>query len=282
MNIHTTVFLEEAVAALNVKQKGKYIDATFGQGGHSVKIKESGGTVLGIDADNDQVESSLENIKDIKVIYGNFGEIENIAKSENFFPVNGVIFDFGLSIKQIKNGGKGLSYMKDNETLDMRLGQSDRSAIEILNSYSEEDLRDVLVKYSENILAPEIAKRILLARKMRKIEKVYDLKQIIGTVVAEDGRFKKEKIFAPIFQAIRIEVNDEMNNIRRALKGCLEILKPGGVIVAITFHSLEDRLVKNFARENKARITGTRTKVEKSRKLYPFERSAKLRVLKYI
>jgi len=88
MNIHTTVFLEEAVAALNVKQKGKYIDATFGQGGHSVKITEIGGTILGIDADNDQVKSSLKNIKDIKVIYGNFGEIENIAKSENFYPIH--------------------------------------------------------------------------------------------------------------------------------------------------------------------------------------------------
>lgn len=279
--MHTTVFLNEAIEALNVQKNKKYIDATFGQGGHSARIKELGGLVLGIDLDNEQIENSAKNINDLKVIYGNFGEIANIAKSENFSPVDGVIFDFGLSMDQIKSGGKGLSYMKDNETLDMRLGQSDRSAIEILNSYSEADLRDVLIKYSENILAPEIAKRIIIARKMRRIEKVYDLKQIIGTVVAEDGRFKKEKIFAPIFQAIRIEVNDEMNNIRRALKGCLEILKPGGVIVAITFHSLEDRLVKNFARENKARITGTRIKVEKYRKLYPFERSAKLRVLKY-
>lgn len=270
--MHTTVFLEEAVRELNVQLGKKYIDATFGEGGHSVLIKKLGGEVLAIDLDPNQVAKH----KDFKVVQGNFAEIEKIAKQESFTPVSGVIFDFGLSTEQIKTGGMGLSYRNDEEYLDMRLSGKGQTVAEYLEEVSREDLTEDLERYSEDINSKRIADAIVNNRKKEPVKNVYDLKRIIDKVL---GRKSDIKTYARIFQALRIIVNDEIKSISKGLEGAKNILIENGIIVTITFHSIEDRIVKNFAKNNKEIFQHKRINVGHERKIFKFERSANLRVL---
>ncbi len=273
--MHTTVFLEEAVNALNVEKGKKYIDATFGEGGHSYLIQSQGGIVLGIDADKSQADKE----KEIRVIHGNYADIEELAGREGFSPVHGILFDYGLSMVQIKTSGRGFTFKNDGEPLDMRLGEQGETAADYLNTASQAELIDRITRYSEDLASEAIAKRIVSYRSRKEIETVGDLKEIIRDATRQRDQ-QLEKTYARIFQAVRIIVNDELKNIEKGLEGAYRILEPGGRIVVISFHSVEDRIVKAFVRSKG--VTQNRISVQKSRKLQTFERSATLRVIQKI
>jgi len=272
---HTPVLLKQVITALNIKNGGLYIDATAGQGGHLREIASLGGKVLGIDRDIQQIEKLRKEFKDqsnIKLVQGNFAEIEQIAKTNVFFDIDGILFDLGLSMRQIENPGKGFSYKNKQDSLDMRLNEAiEMSAADLVNSLDEEKLYDKLARYSEDINSRVIAKTIIQERKKNEIKTVGDLLIIIDTVVVD----QKEKSYARIFQALRIMVNDEIGNLKKGLEGALRIIKDNGKVVVLTFHSVEDRIVKQFIRENNLKII--KTDIKKSEKM-PFERSAILRV----
>ncbi|PIT89110.1 MAG: 16S rRNA (cytosine(1402)-N(4))-methyltransferase [Candidatus Levybacteria bacterium CG10_big_fil_rev_8_21_14_0_10_36_7] len=271
---HTAVFLEEATQALEIKQGKKYIDATYGAGGHSNRIAKVGGKVLAIDLD--QNIRQPEN-KQILLVNGNYKDLKKIAKEHNFVPVSGILFDLGLSMNQIRESEKGFSYDKPHEILDMRLGNEGITASEYLNDTQPEVLKEELIRFSEDINAEAIAKKIAYVRSKNKIERVGDLTRIIDECVKADDRELK-RTYARIFQAIRILVNCEIENIQSALDQSLNIVEKGGKIVVITFHSIEDRLVKKFGRANSNLISENRIKVGQNRKVAKFERSAALRV----
>ncbi len=271
--MHTPVLLKEVIKFLNVKVGGLYIDATAGEGGHLKPILDRGGKVLAIDWDINQIKN-LMRFENLISVEGNFGEIEKIAKGRNFFPVDGIIFDLGLSYWQISQSGRGFSYNSPKEPLDMRLNDSiERGAKDFVNSFSQENLYEILAKYSEEVNSWAIAQGIVSARSLRKINTVGDLTRAIDRAI---GR-KDRKVYSRIFQALRIVVNDEFNNLRKGLEGAVRILKEDGRIVIITFQSLEDRIVKRYVKENN--LVFLPKKPIAGDKNLPFERSAKLRVI---
>lgn len=275
--MHTPVLLKEAVDGLNIRSGGKYIDATVGEGGHLFEIVKKGGRVLGIDLDKDQIQRLTLNVKrltNIKLVVGNFAEIEKIAKDNGFFPVDGVLFDLGLSMAQIRNSGRGLSYKNRQEPLDMRLSfENEITAADLVNSLSEDELYELFAKYSEELNSRSVAQAVAGAGRLKKIITVVDLIKVIDGVVKKD----REKVYARIFQALRIEVNHEIENLKKGLQGALKILKKRGRISIISFHSVEDRVIKRFITENK--LNQINKNVIKSSSGRNFERSAKLRVI---
>lgn len=277
--MHTPVFFEQAVEALAVKTDGQYIDGTVGEGGHVRQIVAQGGSVLGIDLDKTQIERLQQEIKNDKFqfVVGNFADIEQIAKDNHFSPVDGILLDFGLSMRQINESGKGFSYKQGNDPLDMRLSDKEElTAKEIVRLFSEEELYDMMARNAEELKAKQIAKAIVQKRRFKKIQTVSDLLDVLDTVLPIDQR---ERSYSRVFQALRIEVNDEFENIRKVLTGGMNILKPGGKMVIITFHSVEDRLVKQFARKNNIKL---QVKDIKDNEKRSFERSAVLRILEKI
>lgn len=274
--MHQPVFLSEVINFLEVKREGKYIDATFGEGGHSWAILKKGGKVLAIEWDEWQFKIQKEKTKkwpNFKLVWGNFKDIEKIAKKNLFYPVDGILFDLGLSMSQIEDSKRGFSYKKLTEPLDMRISQKIKiKAADIVNSYSVEKLYEIFAKNSEEIYSWTIANAIFCAAKIKPIKKVADLVKIINSLNLKE----KEKIYRRIFQALRIEVNQEEKNLKEGLRGALKIVKPKGKIVVITFHPTEDRWVKQFIKENKLRLIKVKNVIKKERKI--FERSAHLRV----
>lgn len=274
--MHQPVFLSKVINFLEVKREGKYIDATFGEGGHSWAILKKGGKVLAIEWDEWQFKIQKEKTKkwpNFKLVWGNFKDIEKIAKKNLFYPVDGILFDLGLSMSQIEDSKRGFSYKKLTEPLDMRISQKIKiKAANIVNSYSVEKLYEIFAKNSEEIHSWTIANAIFCAAKIKPIKKVADLVKIIDSLNLKE----KEKIYRRIFQALRIEVNQEEKNLKEGLRGALKIVKPKGKIVVITFHPTEDRWVKQFIKENKLRLIKVKNVIKKERKI--FERSAHLRV----
>lgn len=276
--MHTSVFLEEAIEALNVQKDGKYIDATYGLGGHAREIMHKGGHVLGIDWDQSHISSGSEG--KLQLVHGNYSDIEAIAKMNSYIAVDGVLFDLGLSMDQLATGGKGFSYKNLSEPLDMRISFADFTAADILNGYSEVELNELLMKYSEEIYSKDLARAIIVRRSKQKIERVDDLVSIISRVLEKKKKKQDfERTSARVFQALRILVNNEFNNITKGLQGALDVVKPGGRIVVITFHSLEDRIVKMFIRAHKKQVEDEKINVAKKRQLRSFERSATLRII---
>ena len=261
--MHTPVLLEQVIEALDIKKDGLYVDATFGEGGYSQTILEKGGKVLGIDWDEEQYQISnikyqkyisllrqgfegQAKIKNLKMANGNFKDIERIAKENDFFPVDGVVFDLGLSMKQISESGRGFSYKKLNEPLDMRMSlKSETKASDLVNHLSESELYEVFAKNSEEINSQAVAREIVHKRQFRKLETVNDLINSIDKAI--DGQDKS--VYQRIFQALRIEVNQEFDNLKKGLIGASKIINEEGKIVVISFHSLEDRIVKQFFRQ---------------------------------
>lgn len=275
--MHTPVLLKEVIQNLQVKPQGLYIDATYGEGGYTREILNQKGRVLALDWDPDQVQkakSKIQNAENLIIIEGNFADIEEIANKNNFYPVDGIVFDLGLSLDQIKSSGKGLSYNKLDEELDMRLNiETEEKANDLINSLNSEALYEIFSRYSEEINSRPIADAIVLARKSRKINKVSDLIRIIDQVIGSSDR----RVYARIFQALRIAVNSELENLKAGLKGAINILKPDGRIAIVSFHSIEDRIVKNYVRANHLKLFNK--KVIKGDYRLKFERSAKLRVI---
>lgn len=276
--MHTSVFLEEAIEALHIENDGKYIDATYGVGGHAREITRRGGLVLALDWDEKYVGHG--STRALQLVHGNYADIEHIAKMNSYMPVDGVLFDLGLSMDQLASGGKGLSFKNLSEPLDMRISFADLTASDILNEYSEEELNELFMKYSEEIYSKAIARAITVDRRKNPIERVEDLVTIIAKVLEKKkAKHSFEGTSARIFQALRILVNNEFNNITKGLHGALQIVKPGGRIVIITFHSLEDRIVKMFIRSHKNEVLDEKINVSKKRELRSFERSATLRII---
>ncbi len=272
--MHRPVLLQQAIENLNIKPDGLYIDATFGEGGHTQEILKRGGRVLGIDIDVNQVQNSKFKTQNLKLVHGNFKEIEKIAKENNFYPADGILIDLGLSMKQVNGSGRGFSYKNLNDTLDMRINlDQEKTAADIVNRLSEENLYDILASYSEDINSKEIAKEIVFSRKHQRIQNVKDILAIIDNVIGQ----KDEKTYRRVFQALRIATNDEFENLNCGLAGAVATLKKGGRLVVITFHSLEDRIVKNFVRKNNFFFVNK--KVIKAGSGFHFERSAKMRVI---
>jgi len=204
-----------------------------------------------------------------------FREISEIlTKENNFFPVDGVVFDLGLSMRQISQSGRGFSFKKLFEPLDMRMNSNNEMTAEyLLNHLSESELFDVFAKNSEEINSQKIAREVVIRRQSRRLEKVGDLIGCIDRAIGEidNNAYKR------IFQALRIEVNDEFENLKNGLEGAMKIIKEDGKVAVVTFHSIEDRMVKNFSRGMGIKLLNK--KVIMNRRGRSFEKSAKLRVL---
>lgn len=281
--MHTPVLLEEAVEALQITPRGRYIDATAGEGGHLRKMLELGGKVLALDWDSNQIKNLELRIKSENITFavGNFANIADIAKKNNFYPVDGVLFDLGLSMYQLSSGERGFSFKNLDEPLDMRVSTRTQSrASDVINILGEQELYDLLSKTSEEPLSGPIAQAIVRERVQHRINTVGDLLNAIDTALRQKNiinDFEKVKIYTRIFQGLRIIVNSEFDNLKKGLKQSLDVTRECGRIAIITFHSLEDRIVKQFIRQNNLKtvskkvVAGDRTK--------KFERSAKLRVI---
>lgn len=251
MEKHASVLLKEAIDYLNIREDGTYIDATLGYAGHSGEILKqlNKGTLIAFDKDIDAVNYSrtkLNKIGDNFKIY-NTGFI-NIKEVMEDKKVDGVLFDLGVSSPEIDEDSRGFSYMK-NSKLDMRMDQNSKlTAYEIVNTYTKEALTNIFRKYGEEKHALKIAEKIEKQRNIKKIETTYELVDIIDKCYP----YKEKRLTHPakkVFQALRIEVNNELNEFEKALKDSLELLNIGGRVVVITFHSLEDRICKNIFKQ---------------------------------
>jgi len=275
--MHTPVLLEQVIDALEIKKDGLYVDATFGEGGYSHAVLDKEGKVLGIDWDLEQIQnpkSEIQKFKNLKLVEGNFADIEKIAKENNFFPVDGVVFDLGLSMRQISQLGRGFSFKKLNEPLDMRMStDTEITAKYLLNHLSESELFDVFARNSEEINSQKIAHEIIIKRQFRKLEIVGNLINCIDKAIGEQDN----NAYKRIFQALRIKVNQEFDNLKKGLTGSVKIIKSDGKIAVVTFHSLEDRIVKNFSKTQGIKLLNKKPIMNRLGK--SFERSAKLRVL---
>ena len=246
---HIPVLLQECIDGLNIKENGIYVDGTLGGAGHSSKIVEKlskSGTLIGIDRDTEALKSASDKLKDfknVKYVHGNHDDIKNILEDLEIKEVDGILLDLGVSSYQLDEASRGFSYMQD-APLDMRMDKtSELTAEYVINNYSEEELAKIIYEYSEEKFSRNIAKRICEYRKDKKIETTKELTEIIEKAIP--GFAKKEGHPAKrTFQAIRIEVNDEIRPLYNTVKDCIEVLKPGGRLCIITFHSLEDRAVK--------------------------------------
>jgi len=290
MKYHEPVLLKETVENLNVKEGGKYIDATLGDGGHSLEILKRGGYVLGLDVNEKSLERAQLRIKKeglderFKGVLGNFKNIEKIGKENGFEKVNGIVYDLGYSSYELEELGLGLSFQTD-ETLDMRLSNSlGVTAADLLNSLSEKDIAKLIYEYSDEKMSRKIAREIVKTRSLKKIQTTKDLVEIINSVSYpgyERGRINPA---TRTFQALRIVVNDEIENLKKSLPQAARLLLPGSVIVLITFHSLEDKVAKEFSRRARPSIKEVYEKPlrpsEEEIERNPRSRSAKLRVFR--
>lgn len=267
--MHTPVLLQQAIENLDIIPGRNYVDATFGEGGYSREIIKMGGKVLAIDLDINQLKNHTEQNKNLKLVQGNFKDIEKIAIDNNHFPVEGIVFDLGLSMRQYQELKKGFSYKKPQEPLDMRLDEKEGlSAKELINNSTVKELYEILAKNSEEIRSKEIADSI---KRKKHMNTVGDLVNAIDEAIG----YKSSSVYARIFQALRIAVNNELTNLKKGLEGSVNILNDKGRIVIVCFHSLEDRIVKKFVKEK-----GLKFKEKKPiRGLRQFERSAKLRII---
>ena len=244
---HNPVLLKETVAGLNIKNDGVYVDVTFGGGGHSREIlRQLGpkGRLIAFDQDKDAL---LNIVKDSRFLFinENFKFMKRFLKFNNVNFIDGVLADFGVSSHQFDKPERGFSTRFDSH-LDMRMNQdSPVSAKTVINKYDESDLKRLFRDYGELRLAPAIARTILEARLLNPIETTLQLKSVLRKYLT---RGKENKILAQIYQAIRIEVNKELDALKSFLKDAKDMLRPGGRLSVISYHSLEDRLVKRFIR----------------------------------
>lgn len=243
---HTTVLLNETVDSINVKKDGIYADLTLGGGGHSALILEKGGNVIGIDRDITAIENARERFKGEKftAVHSNFSDIKEIAKSLDIEKFDGIIADLGVSSPQLDDAERGFSYMQD-APLDMRMDRREKlTAREVVNTYSSEELFRVISTYGEERWASRIVNFIIEERKKASIETTFQLVDIIKAAIPLSARKDGPHPAKRTFQAIRIEVNGELKILENTIRDSVELLKKGGRMGIITFHSLEDRIVK--------------------------------------
>src|SRR3989338_2849432 len=282
MNKHLPILVEEILSGLDVRKGKRYIDATYGFGGHARAIAGRGGKVLGIERDAETVTLAREALaaqrtlpEQIHIVQASYVQIKEIAAAHGFIPADGVLFDLGFSSWQLNESGRGFSFSQDEE-LDMRFDQDPASvtAMELLNRSSESALADVFTRFAEDENAGELAGAIVRAR---PFSRTTDLVRIVSPFLAPRERRNR---LARIFQAVRMAVNKELAGIQKALPYAIEIIRPGGRIAVISFHSLEDRIVKQtFNRASVSLITKKPIIASwRERKANPRSRSAKLRI----
>jgi 16S rRNA (cytosine1402-N4)-methyltransferase len=297
-SVHKTVLLKETIEGLDLKDNSAVVDATFGGGGHSLEIckrfSQEGKSVKIIALDQDKgafkkAESKFEGLKcNIKFVNANFRNLREVLDKENAGSVDGIIMDLGLSSDQLQNSGRGFSFLID-EPLIMTMKENplpeDVTAHDAVNSWEEGNLADIIYGFGEERFARRIAKSIVEARKEKEIKTTFDLVKIIERAVP--GAYRRGRIHCATktFQALRIAVNDELGSLEKGLNAGFEALKPGGRMGVISFHSLEDRIVKKFfkekAKEGVAILMNKKPILagEEELRSNPRSRSAKLRIL---
>jgi len=266
MSEHVSVLLNEAIEQLNVKHDGIYVDLTLGRGGHSKEILKrlTSGHLYAFDKDEEAIAKSSENLKEyqdkLTIIRDDFRNFQKRLEEIGVFGVDGVLMDLGVSSPQFDEGNRGFSY-RENARLDMRMDtRQNLSAYEVVNTYSIQELTDVFRKYGEDKYSYQIARKICEKRQQIPVETTTQLVEIIKASKPAKELAKKGHPAKQIFQALRIEVNDELGALEEALESAKKMLNVGGRIAVITFHSLEDRIVKNaFAEVSK--VEGSRHNV---------------------
>ena len=242
---HTSVLLKETVDGLNVRPDGTYVDVTFGGGGHSREIiRHLGpeGRLLAFDQDLDAQQYSLDDDR-FTFIHSNFRFLKNFLRYYQAEHIDGLLADLGVSFHHFDEAERGFSFRFDG-ALDMRMNQqSPLTAATLLNSYDEERLSDIFYLYGELPQARKLANAIVKSRQMNPLQTINNLLEVVRPYI---NRKQEKKELAQLFQALRIEVNAEMESLRKMLRQALDVLNPGGRLVVLTYHSLEDRLVKNF------------------------------------
>ena len=252
---HVSVLLDECLEGLNIKPEGIYVDGTLGGAGHSSQIAKrlTTGRLIGIDRDPVALKAAGERLAPfgdrVTLVHSNFCEISQVLKDLNIEGVDGILLDLGVSSPQLDDGSRGFSYMAD-APLDMRMNSEDAlSAYEIVNTWSFEELKRILYDYGEERYAPRIASAICSRRETKPIETTLELVDVIRGAMPAAALREKQHPAKRSFQAIRIAVNDELGSVVKVMKDAIPCLKPGGRLAVITFHSLEDRIVKNAMAE---------------------------------
>ena len=254
MEKHISVLLNETIEGLNIKDNGVYVDMTLGYGGHSSEILKrlKSGKLIAFDQDSEAIKYSNERLSKIsnnyQIVHSNFVNLKDELSKLGIYKVDGIMFDLGISSAQIDEKERGFSYMQDAR-LDMRMNQEAKlTAYDVVNNYSEDKLTDIFRYYGEEHHARRIAKEIVSKRDIKPIETTLELVDIIDKVIP----YREKRNSHPakkVFQAIRIEVNDELNVLSKALRDALDMLNVNGRICVITFHSLEDKICKKIFTE---------------------------------
>ena len=249
---HVSVLLYEAVDGLNIRPDGIYIDGTAGGGGHSAEIlsRLTSGRLYSIDQDPDAIATVTERFKDddrSTILQGNFGDMKALLNDVGVYAVDGVLLDIGVSSHQLDDGSRGFSYHED-APLDMRMSQSGETAADLVNTLDVGELSRIISLYGEEKYAFSIAKGIVRAREIKPIETTLELAEIVKENVPQKVR-RDGHPARKTFQALRIAVNHELDVLESGLQGAFELLSQGGRLSVITFHSLEDRIVKQFMRD---------------------------------
>ncbi|MBQ3053712.1 MAG: 16S rRNA (cytosine(1402)-N(4))-methyltransferase RsmH [Clostridia bacterium] len=253
---HIPIMFDDCINMLNIQQDGIYVDGTLGGGGHSYGICSrlgDKGRLIGIDRDSEAISAAKKRLEKfegkVTFVNDNYANIKNVLSKEGPVLINGALLDLGVSSYQLDNPERGFSYMH-NAPLDMRMNAQDGfSAYELVNTYSEKDLFRVIKDYGEEKWASRIAKFIVEARKKEDIKTTFQLNDIIKSAIPAGARKDGGHPSKRTFQAIRIEVNGEIEKLKNALSDFFDVLAPGGVLAVITFHSLEDRIVKQLFTE---------------------------------
>ena len=287
--LHIPVLLNETIESLKIKPGAKYIDGTFGLGGHSKVILQKGGVVLGLDADLTSltnVKKDFAHVDNLTLVHSNFRHMAEVAKKNGLNHVSGVLLDLGLSSWQLEHSGRGFSFQKE-EQLDMRMDPTlGVTASDILKVLNKGDLNELFTRLGEESLGRDLGLSVIRARGIKEIKTTNELVALVGQVYRE--RFHGKSKVNPatkVFQALRIAVNDELNALREGLEQARELLSPGGRLAVISFHSLEDRIVKEHFLANKDLKVLTKKPIiasEREIEDNPRSRSAKLRVAEKI
>lgn len=296
--MHQTVLLKETIDSLGLKPGMKIVDGTLGAGGHTEEICERFGPgikVIGLDLDTDALERSKNRLGekncDIAYYQENFRNLDKVLLSSGFEKVDGIILDLGFSSDQLELSGRGFSFKKDEPlkmTLKKDLDSTEFDASDIVNTWDEEDIANVLYGYGEERFARRIAREIIEAREVEPIKTTGQLVEIVMSAVPAFYKFSRIHPATKTFQALRIATNSELESLREVLVKGFEALNPSGSFAIITFHSLEDRIVKNFFKtkvvEGQAKLKTKKPIIpsEEELKVNPRARSAKLRVIEKI
>jgi len=254
--MHVPVLAKEVISYLSLQPGSKVIDCNVGSGGHAKKILSKlglSGRLLGIDRDASAIKVARKTLHDyagqVTLVQDSFAHLSDIALAKDFTDVRGILFDLGLSSLQLDTPGRGFSWRR-SEPLDMRMDITQGlTAAELIRDSSEEDLARIFQEYGEVTFAKRLAQAIVRERKQKHLNTTVDLAELVSSVAPGRERSNNRHPATKVFQALRIAVNDELNQLRNALPQALNLLRPGGRLVVISFHSLEDRIVKNFLRD---------------------------------